>query len=127
MGVNYKIGTEELRLLRMIAERGATSVREASETYGAAAGVRLTTVGQMMERLRKKGLLERRTEEGTFRYESTVSASDLLEGVVREFVQNSLGGSLAPFALYLASGGPISEQELADLRKTLDQLSEGRR
>lgn len=122
MGSIYKLGTEELRLLRLIAERGPTTVREASETYGVAAGVRLTTVGQMMERLRKKEFLARHSEDGTFRYESTISSDQLLEGVVREFVHNSLGGSLAPFALYLAKGGEISADELAELKQTLDSL-----
>jgi predicted transcriptional regulator len=120
--MNLKIGSEELRLLRLIAERGPTTVREASETYGSAAGVRLTTVGQMMERLRKKGLLHREQDLGTLRYTSTVTSEELLEGVVREFVQNSLGGSISPFALYLAGGGTISDEELAELRRTLDDL-----
>ena len=121
MGALFKLGTEELRLLRLIAERGPTTVREASDSYGVEAGVRLTTVGQMMERLRKKGLLERDSQDGTFRYRSTVSADQLLEGVVRDFVQNSLGGSLSPFALYL-SKGDVSQDEIAELRKILDKL-----
>ena len=117
------MGTEELRLLRLIAERGPMSVRDASDAFG---GVRLTTVGQMMERLRRKGYLERQSEEGVFRYASLVGAEQLLEGVVREFVRNSLGGSIAPFALFLAKGGEISPEELGELKCTVDRLSRER-
>jgi len=120
------IGTEELRLLRFIAERGPTTVREASETFGAETGVRLTTVQQMMERLRTKGYLVRTPHEVAFKYSSRLTTEELMEGVVREFVEGSLGGSLNPFALYLTKNPKISEQDLAELRRIVNELSEER-
>ncbi|MGV3618815.1 MAG: BlaI/MecI/CopY family transcriptional regulator [Fimbriimonas sp.] len=127
MGSPPNFGVEELKLLRLIAERGPTTVREASDLYGVSAGVRLTTVGQMMERLRKKGALVREAAAGGFVYRSTADTDQLMGGVVRDFVDRSLGGSLSPFALYLAEKGKeIPENELAELRSIIERLSEGR-
>ena len=122
-----RLGNEELKLLRLIAENGATSVREASESYGNQSGVRLTTVGQMMERLRKKGYLRREGDVGSYRYCSNATADEINEGVVREFVETALEGSLSPFALYLTQRGAISPEELEELQRTLDQLKESHR
>lgn len=116
-----------MRLLRMIAERGPWTVRQASDAYGAESGVRLTTVQQMMERLRKKGALEREKTPRGLLYRSTQTAQELLGGAVRDFVDRSLSGSLSPFALYLAErGDTIPEHEIAELRRIIERLSEER-
>lgn len=118
---------EELKLLRLIAERGPLTVREASDSYGVATGVRLTTVQQMMERLRKKGALVREPSFRGLIYRATVTSEELMGGAVRDFVDRSLEGSLAPFAMYLAEQGhTIPDHEIAELRRIIERLSEER-
>ena len=119
------LGNEELKLLRLIAERGPTTVREASDSYGTEAGVRLTTVQQMMDRMRKKGVLLREPSERGLVYRSAVPADELMGGIVRSFVDRALGGSLSPFAMYLAErGNAIPEHEIEELRRVIEKLSE---
>lgn len=125
--VSQPIVGEELKLLRLIAEHGPWTVREASDAYGAANGVRLTTVQQMMERLRKKGALIREPSLRGLLYRSTATAEELLGGAVRDFVDRSLEGSLSPFAMYLAERGhTIPDHEIAELKRIIERLSEDR-
>ena len=67
-----------------------------------------------MERLREKGYLARTKEGPVHRYAPSEPASDLLRGLVRDFVQKALGGSVSPFVAYLAEDADLSPAELAD-------------
>lgn len=116
------IGDRELDLLRYIAERGDASVGEAAEEFGAPRGLARSTVMTMMDRLRKKGHLERRRQGGVYRYASPASTREVLHDVVASFVEGTLGGSVSPFVAYLADSGEVSESELAELEALVESL-----
>lgn len=116
-----------MALLRFIAERGPVSVGEAAEEYGAPRDLARSTVLTMMERLRAKGHLERETDGGVFRYRTVQPAAALMRGLVGQFVDRALGGSVSPFVSYLAERGEISESELSELERLVEQLQERRR
>lgn len=116
------IGDQELALLQYVATRGPLSVGEAAESFGAERGWARSTVLTVMERLRQKGYLTRRRAAGVFRYASPVPAEELLRGVVESFVEKTLGGSLGPFATYLAEGADVSDDELRELEDALSRL-----
>ena len=117
------VGDRELDLLRWIEGRGDATVGEAAEGFGDDAGLARSTVLTMMERLRKKGLLERRTADGIYRYRLAVPAGDLTRRAVAEFVDRTLGGSLAPFVAYLAERERLSERQIRELEALLDRAA----
>lgn len=121
------IGDRELALLRWIAERGGATVGEAAEEYGTPRDLARSTVLTMMERLRRKGHLTRRREEGVYRYSSPRSPRELMRGVVEGFVERTLGGSLSPFTAYLAEAEEVSDDELAELEAIVARLRDDRR
>jgi predicted transcriptional regulator len=116
------LGERELALLRWVAERGPVTVGEAAADFGALQGIARTTVQTMLERLREKKHLERRRRQGVFRYRSSLRSSDLLRGLVRSFVEGTLGGDLEPFVAYLAERRELSPQELAELTRLVERL-----
>jgi len=119
-----RVGAIELRLLEHISKVGPTSVREAAESFGKEHEIGLTTVQQMMDRLRKKSLLTREQVGGIWIYRGVESRENVLKGVVRDFVERTLGGSLEPFALYLADRSSVSEETLTELRQIVAKLSD---
>jgi predicted transcriptional regulator len=120
------IGDRELALLRWIAEREGSTVGEAADGFGETHGLARSTVLTMMERLRRKGLLERRQVESVYRYGSPASPREVMRGVVEGFVERTLGGSLSPFTAYLAESEEVSDEELAELEAMVAKLR-GRR
>ena len=72
------LGDLELELLRWIAQQGPTTVGEAQEGYGVPHSLARSTTVTMMERLRSKGYLTRRKQDGVFRYASPVGQEALL-------------------------------------------------
>jgi predicted transcriptional regulator len=116
------IGDRELDLLRWIAERGDASVGEAAHEFGVPRDLARSTVMTMMDRLRKKGHLQRRRRGGVYRYSSPSSSRELLQGVVHTFVESTLGGSVSPFVTYLVESDDLSDREIAELEQLVESL-----
>jgi predicted transcriptional regulator len=121
------VGEQELSVLRYVAEHGPVTVGEVAERFGEAQGLARSTILTMMERLRKKGHLTRRKVEGVFQYSSPLPASELLRGMVGDFVERTLAGSLSPFVTYLAEAEDVSEEELQQLQDVVAQLQSRKR
>ncbi len=113
------LGDQELSLLRYVTDHAPVTVREVAERFGASHGLARTTILTMMERLRKKNFLSRRKDEGAFQYRPTVPKTELMQSLVHEFVEKTLGGSLTPFVAYLTEAQGLSEREMADLQRLL--------
>lgn len=126
MADRVSVGDQELRLLEFLAERNGATVRETADTWGTERGVVKTTVQQMMERLRQKGYLSRAKRDGQYHYAVTRSPESAVAGLVRRFVDETLGGSLAPVLLYLR-GADLEDHEREELRKLVRDLEEGDR
>ena len=117
-----KVGRAELEILHYVQDHRSVTVREAAEHFAETRGHVRTTILNVLERLRKKGFLTRRKVEGLFRYEPRVGKADLLQSLVRDFVEKTLGGSVSPFVAYLSREAEVSEGELQELRAAVEEL-----
>jgi predicted transcriptional regulator len=126
MGRKAGLGAAESEVLRYIAENHPISVRDAADHFAAVRGLTKTTILNVMERLRAKGFLTRESKGGIFHYSPTQAQSAVLRGLVENFVDTMLGGSLEPFAAYLAEKETMSDAELARLKEIIEALEEKR-
>lgn len=124
MGKNLPLGDQEADLLRYVSDRAPISVRDVANDWGTDRGLARTTVLTMMERLRKKGFLNREKGDagGVLRYSPAQAKTDLLRSLIQDFVQNRLGGSVTPFVAYLAESSDLNESEVAQLRQLVESL-----
>lgn len=116
------VGEQELAVLRWVAEHGPATVGEVAEKFGEPQGLARSTILTVMERLRSKGHLTRNKVEGVYQYSSSVPLAELLRGVVGDFVQKSLAGSLSPFATWLSQADEVSDEELRQLEEAVARL-----
>ena len=82
---------------------------------------------QLMDRLRRKGFLSRKKVGGIYQYAPKVAKTALLERLVCDFVENTLGGSLTPFLVYLTRQAELTPAQLTDLKQIVDSLDAKRR
>ena len=115
------IGKEELVVYQFVQERGPVTVRQVADHF-ADAGKARTTVLTVMERLREKGLLEREKSGGAFQYRPVLESGVVMKSLVGDFVQQVLGGSLAPFVAYMSEAKELSSDELKELKKIVRDL-----
>lgn len=123
----HSIGEQELALLRHVADANGATVGEVAESFGADRQLARSTVLTMMERLRKKGHLVRRIDDGVFRYRTRSTSAELLQGAVGRFIERHLSGSLSPFAAYLSDADDLSDNELKELSEVVNRLRSARR
>src|SRR5262245_35775858 len=121
------LGEQELALLKSVADAGSATVGEMADAFGRDRGLARSTVLTMMERLRKKGRLVRRMDDGVYRYRAHASSAELLQGVVQRFVERHLDGSVSPFLAYLSEATELTDEELRELEGLVDKLKSARR
>lgn len=102
------------------------SVGEAAKHFAVTRGYARSTILTIMERLRKKGHLRRKKVRGVYRYSARVGTSELLEALVHDFVEGTLGGSVSPFVAYLAQGAKLGDEELNELAQLVQELQSQR-
>jgi len=116
------LGRLELDVLQYVADHHPITVRAVAEHFAATSGHARTTVLTVMQRLRVKGYLVRRTVEGLQRYSPKIPKAELLHGLVGDFVDQVLGGSVSPFVAYLARSSQLTESELRKLEQIVKQI-----
>jgi predicted transcriptional regulator len=116
------IAPAELEILRYVMDHQPVTVRQAADAMAERRGLARTTVQTMMERLRVKGHLKRKSVQGVNHYSLCVPKRTLLTRLVGEFVEHSLGGSISPFVAYLSERANLSQKQAAELERMVEQL-----
>lgn len=121
-----QLGQEEWDILRCVAELAPATVREVADHVAQTKGLARTTVLTVMERLRKKRVLQRRKSGGVYRYSPKVPLSELTQGMVASFVETRLQGIISPFLAYLSDSADVSDEELGELKALVRDLEQQR-
>jgi predicted transcriptional regulator len=118
------LGNLELEILQYVTDQGPATVGQVTEGFAVPRGLSRSTINTSIERLFKKGYLTRSSEaEGdVFRYRAALPSEEVLSGLVENFVENTLAGSLSPFVAYFSRRKPLSQEEVAQLRALVDSL-----
>jgi predicted transcriptional regulator len=116
------IGQAESEILRFIADQQSVTVNDVADHIARTKGQSRNTVMTVMERLRSKGFLERTKTDGVYRYSPVASKATVMEGIVQDFVEGVLGGSVSPLVAYLTNRVDVDEEQLAELRRLVEKL-----
>jgi predicted transcriptional regulator len=126
------LGPLEQRLLREVWDRGSVTVRELIDEGHL--GIAYTTVMTTLDRLYKKGVLDRTVEGRAFRYAARLTREDLQRGAAEDAIRQLLSsGSAATLPLsYLVEAVTGHDCELLDelqelVEKKRRELRSGRR
>jgi len=126
MKKNPTVGRAEGEVLRFIAESGGASVTEVGDHLAATKGQTRNTAFNMMERLRKKGFLNRKRVDGIYRYFSSQEKGSLFQHFVHDFVEGVLNGSIEPLVAYLGKRATLDDDQMQELRKLVTELEDTR-
>jgi predicted transcriptional regulator len=118
------VGRAEAEVLRFVTEHPGSTVTEVAEVMAVSKGQARGTAQNVMERLRRKGYLTRERVDGSFRYSPVQKKGPMFQGLVSDFVESVLGGSVSPLVAYLTNRGEISEEEHRELLRLVEKLGE---
>jgi predicted transcriptional regulator len=120
----------ELEILRVLWQRGPCTVREVQEALGdseAGGGKRYTTVLKLLQIMTDKGLVLRDESQRTHVYRPRVAQEETQQELVRDLLQRAFEGSAQQLVMQALAAGEASAEELAEIRKLLDELERGTR
>jgi BlaI family transcriptional regulator, penicillinase repressor len=118
----------EMEILRVIWERGPSSVREIHQALRGSRDVGPTTTLKMVQVMFDKGLLVRDESRRPQVYRPAQPQEKTQLAVLDDLIQRVFGGSAAKLVLRAASAKRISAKELDQIRKMIDEAtSEGGR
>jgi BlaI family penicillinase repressor len=113
----------ELDVMNVLWTQGRLSAREIHDTLGERLGWAYSTTRTTVERMVRKGLIEKSAFHGIHIYSATVSRATGLARMVREFASRVLEGSHVPVVSLFAESGTLTDEEIAELRELLDGAS----
>lgn len=116
------LGKVELEVLRYVDAHQPVTVRQVSEHWEATTGQARTTILTVIDRLKDKGFLGRKKIDGVYHYSTKKSSRVVLQGMVKDFVNSVLGGSLAPFAAYLNDAKNLDPNDVAELKRIVNEM-----
>jgi len=114
----------ELAILRVLWERGPSTVREVHEELQVAApGGGYTTTLKLMQIMAEKGLVERDESQRAHVYRPRASQERTQRQLAGDLADRAFGGSPVQLAMQALSSRRTSPDELLELRRLLDDLA----
>ena len=115
----------ELEILRVLWERGPSTVREVHTALGPAA-VGYTGVLKLLQIMLEKRLVDRDDRARSHVYRPAVEREATEQRLVADFAERAFGGSAAGLVLRALSAKPATPGELKAIREALNRLERGR-
>lgn len=116
----------ELAILSVLWQRGPSTVREVHEALRDNRETGYTTTLKLMQIMAEKGLVDRDTSSRTHVYRASVSREHAQRQLVRNLAQRAFDGSTKSLVMQALSARKTSPQDLAEIRRLLDELEGGR-
>jgi predicted transcriptional regulator len=114
----------ELAILRVLWERGPSTVRDVTEALQAERGTGYTTALKLLQIMSEKGLVGRDESQRTHVYHAVAPAEETQRQLVGDLLERAFRGSAQQLVLQALSSKKASRAELAEIRKLLDQMEE---
>jgi predicted transcriptional regulator len=111
----------ELAILRILWERGPSTVRQVHDVLARDRQAAYTTALKLLQIMTEKGLVERDERDRTHVYRARLGEEQTQRQLVRDLVDRAFGGSATKLVLQALAARRASPDELRDIRKALDQ------
>lgn len=117
----------ELEILRVLWQRGPSTVREVHEDVERERATGYTTVLKLLQIMAEKGLVTRDETARAHVYAARVPADDTQRQLVRDLLDRAFGGSALKLVMHALSARKASPAEIARIRRMLDEMEGGER
>src|SRR5688500_20302144 len=115
---------QELEIMKVVWERKTATVRDVYETLRERKGVAYTTVMTMMNILEGKGHLVKRPEGRAYVYEPAQAQTQVVSGMVHDFVDRLFDGAARPLVLNLIREHKLSKEDLEEISRLIESSAE---
>jgi predicted transcriptional regulator len=112
----------ELAILRVLWDRGPSTVREVTDALQPERGTGYTTALKLLQIMTEKGLVRRNDASRSHVYEASAPAEATQRQLVGDLMDRAFGGSARQLVVQALAARRASPAELAEIRRLLDRL-----
>jgi len=111
----------ELELLRILWDRGPSTVRDLYQEINSRRALGYTSVLKLLQIMTEKGLVEREESGKAHIYHPAATQNETQDQLVRDISERLFAGSAAQLAMHALALEPVNDQELEALRTLIEQ------
>ena len=115
----------ELEILRVLWQRGASTVRDVFDALSKSKPIGYTTVLKLMQIMAEKGLVRRDEEERAHVYKARAPQQQTQRQMVRDLLHRAFDDSASQLVMQALASKKASPEELAQIRQLLDAYERG--
>jgi predicted transcriptional regulator len=112
----------ELQILRVLWEKGPCVVREIHAQLNDAKGTNYSTTVKMLAVMLEKGLISRDDDAKPHVYSAVLTRAKAGKRMVGAIIDRIYDGSATSLVLQALAGTKATKEELAEIRRMLDQM-----
>jgi len=117
----------ELAILRILWERGPSTVRQVHEVLASRERpTAYTTALKLLQIMTDKGLVRRDESDRTHIYHARLSEDQTQRQLVRDLLDRAFGGSATKLVMQALNARRATPEELGEIRRLIDARREGR-
>jgi len=113
----------ELEVLRVVWDRGPSTVREVMNVLNRERPRAYTSVMSLMNVMAEKGLLGQEPGGRAFVYSAKISQAQTQSDIVRDLLSRVFDGSAAALVTHLLQQAKPDSKELDEIRRTLSEFA----
>ena len=110
----------ELAILRVLWQRGPSTVRQVHEQLAHQRPAAYTTALKLLQIMAEKGLVDRDERDRTHIYHARLSEETTQRQLVRDLLDRAFGGSAGKLVMQALATRRASPEELKNIRQAID-------
>jgi predicted transcriptional regulator len=115
----------ELAILRVLWERGPSTVRQVHEVLVSREGpTAYTTALKLLQIMTEKGLVRRDESDRTHVYHARLTEEQTQRQLVRDLLERAFGGSASKLVMQALNAKRATPQELGEIRRLIEARRE---
>ncbi len=118
---NQQLSPSEWDIMRVLWAANEATVNEMVELLADSKTWHPKTIRTMLNRLVKKGVVERSSGDDLFSYSPLLTKDECVGRASNQFINRVFDGALAPMVAHFVQQRPLTSEEKAELRRILDE------
>ena len=114
----------ELSILRVLWERGPSTVRQVHDVLSVNREFAYTTTLKLLQLMTEKGVAVREEAGRVHLYRAAVAQEETQRHLIRDLVDRAFGGSPSQLVMQALAAKPASAEELREIRRLLKEHEE---
>ena len=122
-----QISDAEAVVMDVLWKRSPLSADEVVASLSSRQDWQEATVKTLLNRLLKKGAIDAEKDGRRYLYAPVLQRGDWVQGESESLLDRVFGGRVAPLVAHFSEQRKLSRKDIAELRKLLEEIDDGRR